>query len=250
MKSKTYHLLGLITLFLSSCATMQIDVPNNELVQHKVKGSQGIRINQTVSFDDYQTQYIKRSWNKSHKRAFGFSNGEETVMIGGKKKKNEMTFVLTSATTGTSEVFMSNALRSRNLFFNSGDKVQMEAERYRKKDSLQNNCYAHIYLDDAEKPWLMQVNNAEVEMYKDGIVGKIMLDTDNYYTVKTVIKTKPKSISKIPVGFQFENKQGEIVGAISLIDNGTIFLKKSNEKEKLLMSSAALVLLLRDDFVD
>jgi hypothetical protein len=250
MKSKIYYLAGLIILFLSACKTMQIDVPNNELVQHKVKGSQGIRVNQTVSFADFQTQYVERSWNKSRKRAFGLSNGEETVMIGGKKKKNEMTFALTSATSGTSEVFMTNALRSRNIFFNSGDKVQMEAESYRKKDSLLNNCYAQIYLDDAEKPWQMQVNNAEVEMYKEGIVGKIMLNADNYYTVKTVIKTKPKSISKIPVGFQFENKQGEIVGAVSLIDNGTIFLKKSNEKEKLLMSSAALVLLLRDDFVD
>lgn len=228
---------------------MQIDVPNNELVQHPVKGTQGLRVNQTVTFADYQTQYVKRSWNKGSKRAFGFSNGQESVMVGGEKKKNEMTFALTSATAGTSEVFMTNALRSRNLFI-TGENVEVNAKRYREKDSLLNRCFAQIYLDDAEKPWQMQVNNAEVEMYKDGIVGKIVFDKDNYYIVKTVIKTKPKSISKIPVGFQFENKKGEIVGAVSLIDNGTIFLTKNDEKQKLLLSSASLVLLLRDDFVD
>ncbi len=249
MKFNYYKFLGLIALFLSSCASMQIDVANSELVQHPVKGTQGLRVNQTVTFADYQTQYVKRSWNKGSKRAFGFSNGQESIMIGSEKKRNEMTFALTSPTAGNSEVFMTNALKSRNLYI-TGEKVEMKAERYREKDSLLNRCFAQIYLDDAEKPWQMQVNNAQVEMYKNGLVGKIVLDKENYYTVKTVIKTKPTSISKIPVGFQFENKSGEIVGAVSLINNGTIFLKKSNEKEKMLLSSAALVLLLRDDFVD
>lgn len=250
MKSNYYTFLTIVSLFLSACSSMQIDVPNNELVQHPVKGTQGLRVNQTVTFANYQTQYVKRSWNKGSKRAFGFSNGQESVMLGSEKKKNEMTFALSSANGDHSEVFMINGLKSRNLFVNLGEKVEVNAKRYRDKDSLLNSCYTQIYLADAETPWLMQINNAAVEMYKDGVVGKIVLDKENYYTVKTVIKTKPKSISKIPMGFQFENKNGEIVGAVSLIDNGTIFLKKSDEKEKLLISSAALVLLLRDDFVD
>ncbi|WP_293301247.1 hypothetical protein [Pedobacter sp. UBA4863] len=250
MKSNYYKLLGLITLFISSCATMQIDVPHSELVQYPVKGTQGLQVNQTVTFANYQTQYIKRSWNKGSSRAFGFSTGQQSFMLGAEKKKNEMTFALTTKTGENAEVFMTNALRSRNLFVETSDKVTLNAKRYRAKDSLLNSCYAHIYLANAEKPWQMQINNAEVEMYKNGVVGKITLDKDNYYTVKTVIKTKPKSISKIPVGFQFENKNGEIVAAVSLIDNGTIFLKKDDDKEKLLLSSAALVLLLRDDFVD
>ncbi|GAB1463798.1 hypothetical protein [Pedobacter sp.] len=229
---------------------MQIDVPNSELVQYPVKGTQGLQVNQTVTFANYQTQYIKRSWNKGISRAFGFSTGQQSFMLGTEKKKSEMTFALTAKTGENAEIFMTNALKSRNLFVETIDKAAVNAKRYRAKDSLLNSCYAPIYLADAEKPWQMQINNAQVEMNKNGVVGKITLDKDNYCAVKTVIKTKPKSISKIPVGFQFENKNGEIVAAVSLLDNGTIFLKKDDEKEKLLLSSAALVLLLRADFVD
>jgi hypothetical protein len=245
-----YKLMGLIiACMLCSCTAMQIDVPNSDLVAHPVKGKQGFQINQKVSFASYQTLYVKRSWNKSSKRAFGFSNSKESVMIGGENHKNELSFALVSANGANSEVFVANSLRSRNLYI-TGKKVEMNAKRYREKDSLLNSCYAQIYLDESDKPWNMQINNAAVEMYKNGVVGKLVMDKDSYYLVKTVIKTKPRSISKIPVGFQFENKNGEIVGAVSLIDNGTIFLSKTNEQEKLLLSSASLVLLLRDDFVD
>lgn len=250
MRWRNTYLCVFALLFLSSCAALQIDIPNADLQPYAVQGRLGLQINQKVKFAEYETRYIKRSWDKSHSRATGFSTASGTAFIGRERKNNTLTFALTDPSGKQAEIFLSSSLKSEHLYVNKGENMEVNAKRYRKRDGRDNLCYAHIYLLDESSPWELSIDNAAVDMYQGGDIGEIGFNNELYYTIKLTHHTKPKTISKIPSGFLFEDKYGEIVAAVSLIDQGTVFLKQGNEKERLLLGTASLALLLNERFTD
>ncbi|HWR31970.1 MAG TPA: hypothetical protein VN451_00475, partial [Chitinophagaceae bacterium] len=80
--------------------------------------------------------------------------------------------------------------------------------------------------------------------------GLLAKSKDEYYTIvpvnKMEIKVKTGATLMGSIGFEFHNKEGKTVAAVSMIDKGMIYLGKTNPEERFLLANACTALLLQE----
>src|SRR6188768_1358576 len=75
---KKYKFFIAITMLVVGCtpAKMAVEKSNwNNIEEYSVKGRQGLLIKQKLSFGEYQTSSVKRSWTKGSSAFAGWTTG-------------------------------------------------------------------------------------------------------------------------------------------------------------------------------
>jgi hypothetical protein len=227
--------------------------------EYKVKGRQGILIKQKLSFGEFSTSTVKRSWTKGGGSYFGLGAGtpgrnDHTNIISLEyvNRKQTVYFNLSDGSGQRSEVFAASKFRSKDLEIgNPNNIVNIAMDLLGVGGRSESNYYVQIYTDSAAQPWQMLINNQAAQSQPGKYTGLLAKDRDNYYTIVPVTKIERRN-GKITntlagaLGFEFRNAKGVAVAAVSLIDNGMVFLGHLPAQERFLLANASAALLLQE----
>jgi hypothetical protein len=220
-----------------------------------VKGRNGILVKQKLSFGDFFTTSVDRSWTK------GKSNFQSAgTSTNGKFKKIISTEYID---------------RNQTLFFTFEDSLRNKADvhcvtNFHLNDvtvansgislvnifggagaSSSNLFYVQIYTSPEAPPWHMVVDSEATQESPRSYVTKLARSADEFYLISPyrIVKNNKGKVVEMTfgsAGLQFKNKKGESVAAVSLINKGVVYLKDLPESEKFLLSAACAALLLQE----
>lgn len=108
-----------------------------------------------------------------------------------------------------------------------------------------------IYAAAGEQPWQMVIDNQAVQAERRTYKGLLAQSKDKYYTIVPVINLekngKVGTILGGSVGFEFYDPAGKPVAAVSMMNNGMVFMVKTDPGERFLLASACAALLLQQE---
>ena len=252
------YLLGLAVLvFLAQCrpAKMALNTehwPAKE--EYKVEGKKGIFSKEKLQFGEFHTTKVKRSWTRGTSDKGSLKDDyTKLISVDYISRKQTIHFSLTDDANRNSEVFcVSNFNTSEvqvgdrpNSIFNIG--IDVVRSLLSQPD---DKYYVQIYLKD-QSPWELLVDNVQSQMKPKEYVGYLSHGKDNYYTIVPVRHMegkdgKPQAILFGAVGFEFRNKEGAPVAAVSKIDRGIVYLQNMSAEEKFLLANACAALVLQE----
>ncbi len=216
----------------------------------KVKGRQGILIKQKLSFGDYHTTGVKRSAIKKWTMSTGIKNfiwGEHV------EGKQSIRFNLTD-NMHNSEVYCLSNIESDDLLIGH-EPGQCAGQvtsilRIGTGDN-ENNYSVAIYMDNDTIPWELFLSNNEAQYSRENYIGYVSRGKE-YYTITPVWKIQKKNGREATLpfgsaGFEIRNSDGIAKAAVSLIDNGVVYMGQLPGDEKFLMANICAALLLQSD---
>ncbi len=225
--------LGLIALTILACSTPKMMVDENlqtgASIYH-VKGRQGWLVNQHLSFGEYQSSKVSRSWTKGYDFPF-------IVRFSGAKEK--LSFELKDAQNNKAEIFCLGKLREQDLqLFHRYFDINIKT-----KDAFtgtialgETQAYDFVVSNLNQNNWFR-----EAEGWIKGNDLSIGIEP-----IKT-LENGQKALDTQALGFSFV-RDGVTLGAVELLNQGRIWLRDDlPQKEKLLLASVASALLLRSD---
>jgi hypothetical protein len=247
---KPLYIIAALVFVLASCSTPQLGFRDDSETpdeHYSVKGRQGLKIKQKLSFGDYSTTNIQRSWTKGSGSAFG---SPDVLWVNYERKKQTFRFKLTDRDARESEVFCITQVRSeelvvgrnRNNLFNILNNVSI--------GRTDNVFMADIYPGKDEPMWQLLIDNNKAQTDSRSYIGYLAKDEDNYYTLVPArhmkIKEKTGPVLFGSIGFEIRNRADQLVAAVSLINQGEVYFGEVNEDEKFLLANACSALLLQE----
>ncbi len=251
-----------IIALLTSCSTAKMAVDNsqwNNTQELSVKGRQGLLIKQKLSFGEYKTISVKRSWTKGSSSFAGWAWGRpgyddyaRIIGIEFSKRKQSVRFELTDATGNESSVFCVTNARNENFVLgkNPNSLFNIATDIFGIGDASENLFWVKIYLKNQEYPWELLLDNEAAQRNSKKYSGIIVQNRDNFYTIHPIYKLNDKNgkTRTMPigsVGFEIRTKSGKPLAAVSLIDNGVVYMNEASGEEKFLMANICTALLLQ-----
>jgi hypothetical protein len=222
-----------------------------------VKGRNGFLIKQKLSFGEFKTGHVKRSWTKGSSWGFGVpvaNDWVERLNIEFVRRKQTVRFSLTDATGNESEVTAFSRVRWTDLSVgnNPNSVVNVIGDLLQIGDAGTNTYAVRIFPSRNEQPWEMVIDNNAAQHRAKTYTGLLAKNKTEYYSVAPVYQLMNKQGKAVAlpfggsVGFQFRNQKGETVAAVSLIDNGVVYFSSLPPNEKFLLANAAAALLLQE----
>lgn len=254
-------LLTLITasVIIISCSPAKIAVDDTGWSQKEelaVKGRQGFLIKQKLSFGEFKTTTVKRSWTKGSSWGFGIglaNDWVESLNIEWVKRKQTVRFNLMDEKGNESEVTAFSKVQWRDFTIgnNPNSIVNIIGDIMKIGDAGTNTYAVRIFPSKNEHPWEMLIDNNAAQVKAKTYTGLLAKSKNEYYTVAPVYKLMNKEGKAVAlplggsVGFEFKDQNGNTVAAVSLIDNGVVYFNKVSPQEKFLLANAAAALLLQ-----
>jgi hypothetical protein len=262
---KNIFLLLTTALLLVACQPMlpALSVPDTQKKEPlPVKGRQGLLINQKLSFADYQTGKVKRSWTKGGNSRVGVlgtqsMNGVYIDLISKEyiDRKQTFSFQMSDSKNNQSDVYGASNFNAENLLIgnNPNSVVNILEDIYGKNDFSENVFYLQVFVNNETRPWELLLDN-QAALANKNYVGFFAKDDNNYYTLKPIDKVEtakgPKSILMGSIGFEIINRDNEVVAAVSLIDNGLVYLLTEQPDERFLLANLCAALLLQQNIAE
>lgn len=224
---------------LASCSTSNIAV-SDHLKQNStvmdVKGNAGLLINQKISFGNFYTSSIKRGW----------TNRTELSVLGIKheKAKQPIEFTQFGLNGSSAEIVGSNN------FDNDMFKLFKGLQNY--ADHMWNGYFGVIMPKKNGPVWevLIQNDNSGSSLKSDTDNGIAMDEEGNIIEIKgTKQLAEKKFLTDDSKTFGYElYRNGVSVGAVSVIGNGKVWIKKSlSEDDQLIVASLASILITKEN---
>ena len=114
----------------------------------------------------------------------------------------------------------------------------------------ENNFSGVFAVRGFEQPWELFLDNTAAQLRRAGPAGFLRSES-RYYTIVPVWQvTRKGKLAELPfgaAGLEFRDEQGTACAAVSLIDQGEIFLGELEGAEKLLLAAACSALLLQSN---
>lgn len=260
MKKYCYLLLAVI---FTACGSAKIALDNNEwgkTEEFAVKGRQGIMINQKLSFGNYRTVSVKRSWTKGSSYFAGWATGrpgyndyERVIGTQYSQRKQSIRFEMIDDSGNESSVFCISQAREKDFMVgnNPNSLVNILLDISGKGDMSENTFWTKIFINNQSSSWEMLLDNEAAQRNSKSYTGVVAQSRDNYYTIHPVYKIagKNEKVFTMPVGsvgFELRNKEGKPVAAVSAIDKGTVYLNSTDTGEKFLLANICAAILLRE----
>lgn len=225
---------------------------------YEVKGRNGILIKQKLSFADFRTSQVRRSWTKGSSVTTGLTLGIPTdrdyrkLITTEHVNKNQTLFFEFRDSTGLSaDVYCISKFKSRD--FNVGNSpvsvVNILGDIAGVGQKSSSFYYVQIYTKDGS--WHLILDNEAAQREPERYAGKLAKSENEFYSIvpHSKIKNRKGKVGTMPfgsAGFQIRNQSGEVVAAVSLIDNGIVYLKDVPKEERILLGSAMAALLLQE----
>lgn len=251
---------AIIIVSIVSCATPRIGLDANQWTEKQelpVKGRQGLLINQKLSFGEFKTLSVKRSWTRGGTSFAGWAWGrpgyeDYSKMIGVEysNRKQSVRFELADQNANESSVFCVTRANSESVVIgnnpNSLVNIALSIE-----SSSENLFWVKIYLKNDEQPWEMMIDNEASQQKAKSYSGKVAQSRDKFYTIHPVyhLTGKNNKVYTMPmgsVGYEIRNKEGKPLAAISLIDKGMVYFNAMPAEEKFLLANICTALLLQE----
>lgn len=238
MKLKSIPFLVAFAL-ITSCSTSNIAVSEN-LRQNssvmEVKGNAGILINQKISFGDYHTSPIKRGW----------TNRTELSVLGIKHEKAKQPIEFTQfGLNGSSADIVGSSNYDNNMF-----KLFKGLENY--ANNFWNGYFGIIIPKDGGPVWevLVENDNSNTSLKSETDNGIAMDEQGNSIEIKgTKQLAENKFFTDDSKTFGYELfRNGESIGAVSVIGNGKVWIKNSlSPQDKLIVASLSSILITKQN---
>lgn len=259
---RQYCYLILVVIF-TSCGSAKIALDNNEwgkTEEFAVKGRQGIMINQKLSFGNYRTVSVKRSWTKGSSYFAGWATGrpgyddyERVIGTEYSQRKQTIRFEMTDDKGNESSVFCLSRAKEKDFMIgdNPNSLLNILLDISGKGDMSENTFWTKIFINNQSRSWEMLLDNEASQRNSKSYIGVVAQSRDNYYTIHPVYKIagKNEKVYTMPVGsvgFELRNKEGKPVAAVSAIDKGAVYLNSTDPGEKFLLSNICAAILLRE----
>ncbi|WP_333876926.1 hypothetical protein [Flavobacterium sp.] len=258
--------LSTFILLAWACTPFKPAVSNadiNTLTEYKVKGRQGLLINQKLSFGEYQTSKVKRSWTKGGNSRSTVSVSTVTdilypeILTEERVNRNQtFSFQMSDAFQNKSDAYAASDFEADKILIgNNPNSVVNIIRNITGKDVEQSNMfYAQIYLNQSEKPWELVLDNYASQKDAKQYAGFFSVNENQYYILKPITQLQtskgPKSIWMGSVGFEICDTLNKTVAAVSLMDNGLVYMAEVSEEERFLLANLCAVLLLQQDVAD
>lgn len=253
-------ILGSITIAAIGCTPFKMSVSDDLKSNHDeytVQGRQGILIKEKLSFGEYKTTRVKRSWTKGSSSRTGIGYGgtaqQEWVNIISTEYINKKQTVHFNLSDGgnTSDVYCVSRFHAKDLQIGKSENsilnIGMDIAGIGGRSS--SLYYVQIYTNNDEHPWQLILDNQAAQAKARSYIGIIAKSRTEYYTLVPVRKLekngKSGNILGGSVGFELYDPRGRAVAAVSLIDNGMVFLGKTSKEERFLLANTCAALLLQ-----
>jgi hypothetical protein len=259
------HILILLTFFSIQfiyAQSMTIALEDEEwqgINEYPVEGKKGIFSKESMSFGEYRTIEVDRSWTKGWESTSGLTIGtptdafyEKLVTTDRSHKKQTYYFAMSDGTGLNSKAFCLTQADAKDFNIGNSDvsvfNLMLDLIGPGMKSS--NVFISRFFVGTADNAWNLFFDNQAAQMKPKEYVGYLAKDNDTYYTVRPYSKVKsPKGkVGSMPfgaAGFVIHSQAGEALAAVSLIDKGVIYLKDIDPKERLLLATACAGLLLQ-----
>ena len=256
-----YILGGLLLVSLSQCRPAKMALGTEGWTskdEFTVAGKRGLFTKERMSFGEYYTTEVKRSWVKGSNSKFGIGTGNiydytNIISVEYIKRKQTVRFSLTDSKKQESEVYCVSRFNARDLTIGrekslANVAIDIIEAVHEQPDS---KYYVQLYFNKQEKPWELLLDNVQSQLRPGTYTGFLSQDRDNYYTIVPVRQMegkdgKPANILFGTVGFEFRDKYGNPVAAVSLIDRGVVYFQSSSPEERFLLANACAALLMQD----
>jgi len=252
-----------IIALLTSCSTAKMAVDNsqwNNTQELSVKGRQGLLIKQKLSFGEYKTLSVKRSWTKGSSSFAGWATGrpgyndyERVIGTEYSQRKQTIRFEMTDDKGNESSVFCLSRSREKDFMIgnNPNSLLNILLDISGKGDMSENTFWTKIFINNQSRSWEMLLDNEASQRNSKSYTGVVAQSHDDYYTIHPVYKIagKNEKVYTMPVGavgFELRNKEGKPVAAVSAIDKGAVYLNSTDPGEKFLLSNICAAILLRE----
>lgn len=249
-------------VLMTSCAPMKMGVSESlkqERDEYAVAGRQGLLINQKLSFGEFRTTELKRSWTKGGGSKFGTGTigatageFENLISIEYIKRKQTVQFDMTDgkSTAATYCVAKFNA-KDLEIGKHTNSVLNIGMDLLKLGGWSESTYYVQIYTPNTNRPWEMLIDNQAAQAKSKTYTGLLSLSKEQYYTIVPVSQVEKKngktSTALAVLGFEFRNAAGKAVAAVSLIDKGMVFMGKVSNEERLLLANACAALLLQEE---
>lgn len=256
-------LIPVILIVAIACSPAKIAVDDAGWEQREelaVKGRNGFLIKQKLSFGEFKTTTVKRSWTKGSSWGFavGFPDWVEQVGIEFSRRKQTVRFHLTDASGNEAQVTALAKARWTDLTIgrNPNSALNIIGDLLQIGDAGTSTYAVRIATSQHAEPWEMIIDNNASQRNAKVYKGVLAKGKSDYYIITPVYKlmNKQRNAVALPfggsVGFEFQKSGGGTVAAVSLIDNGVVYFNKVSKDEKFLLASAAAALLLQQALDD
>lgn len=226
--------------------------------KYAVTGRLGILIKQKMSFGEFYTTSIKRSWTKGGSSQFGIGNVgvtaeqfESLISVEYIKRKQAIRFELSDGKNNTFAYCVSK-FNSKDLEIgrNPNSILNIGMDLFNVGGRSESIYYVQVYTKNNERPWEMLIDNQAAQARSKTYTGMLTFSKEKYYTIVPVTQMEKKGKTGkalANLGFEFRNAHGQAVAAVSLIDKGMVFMGKLSEEERLLLANACTALLLQEE---
>ena len=248
---------ALVVLF-TSCMTPKIALNGEGFTEMPVKGRNGFFIKQKLSFGDYKTTSVKRSWTKGTTSRTGLAVGvpgtpgyENIISMEYTKRKQTVNFGLTDG-VNTSEVRCVTKFSTNDLIVgnneNSLPNIIIDLARGLRST---NTFYVQVFTNDETTAWHLLLDNNAVQADAKNYTGKLAKDDDHYYTIVPVNKMlnkagEARNILFGSIGLDIRNKENKSVATVSFLDKGKVYLATTDKQEAFLLANTCAALLLQE----
>jgi len=261
MAKSLYAVVFVSIVLLAACTPFKMGVSDSLKQDHDeyaVKGRQGILINQKLSFGEFYTTGIKRSWTNSSSSGFGIGNAgasaaqfENLISIEYIKRKQTIQFGLTDGKVNTSTYCVAK-FNSKDLEIGKhpNNVINIGMDLFNIGGWSESTYYVQIYSKEGTRPWEMLIDNQAAQARSKSYTGLLTHSKEQYYTIVPVSqleKNGKTGNALAAIGFEFRDASGKAVAAVSLIDKGMVFMGKLEAEERLLLANACTALLLQEE---
>ena len=235
MKKTVLFLNMALTTIIISCTTPNIIVSNNlkqDVSVYEVKGRQGWQFNQIISYGDYSCSKVKRSWTTGSGYDFPFG-------VSFREADEKLSYTQYTPGLKTAQVFCIGQFKHKEIslisdFFG----VSLEHEDFFAGSIINRDLNWDFIIYEPDASSLQDITTGTIRNQKK---------KEEEIIIKAVKEIEGQANwVKIDVhGFEFI-KNGKAIGAISLLNNGRVWMSNNiSDEEKLILSSVMTGLTVR-----
>jgi hypothetical protein len=245
----------LIIFSAESFAQVQLALDDSKwkgVEAYEVKGRNGILIKQKLSFGNYFTTSVNRSWTKGYSSFDepGRPNPSRQIISNEYVEKNQtLFFAFEDSSRLKADVHcVTNFVLNDVIVGKSGINLAGLLGNISSSKSL---FYIQIYTSADGAPWHLALDNIAAQESPKTYSARLARSKDEYYTLVPyrMVKNNKGKVTALTfgsAGFEIKNRQGVPVAAVCTINKGIVYLRDLPKQEQLLLAAACAAILLEE----